>query len=140
MKISLVKQSDTLMAYDDDAYKFLSKKKENEVFVIDIKSSQNPLYHRRAFKMLRIMFDMIDSDLDFEPWRVMLTILAGYSNTVAEVTKDGTTKVYVYPQSLSYENMDDEQFRKWFQSAHRAFCHKFGDLLTLEQLQEWAEM
>lgn len=140
MKITLQKQQDTLLGYDEEAYNFLAKKKENEIFVIDVKTSRNPLYHRRAFKMMRLMYDMVEAELEFEPWRVMLTILAGYSTTVSETTQEGNTRVYVYPQSLSFENMDEETFRDWFQAIHAAFCRKFGDKLTLDQLQQWAEM
>ena len=139
-KILIQKQEDVFYPYDDEAAKYIGKLGENEILTCEIKRPRNPLYHSRAFKMLRIMHEMIETELGFEPWRYMLIILAGYCNTVGEVTKDGTTKVYVYPQSLSFENMEDDEFRTCFNDLVNAFGAKYSRDLTLEQLEEYARI
>ena len=131
------KQEDVLYPYDDEAVKWLAKKKENAVLTVNIKQERSPQYHRRQFKMFTIMHDMIDDDeLEFEEFRRLLTVKAGYYKAVGKV--DGS--VMVVPDSLAFGAMDQETFQKCFEAMHRAFCAKFGDKLTMDQLNEWAAM
>ena len=140
MKITLQKQSDAYYPFDDEAVELTNKKPENSLYVVDIKQSRNPAYHRRALKMLRLMFDMTDECLTFEPWRKMLTIKAGYFTAIGSVDINGTVSSAVIPDSLSFENMEEAEFKECYQALHRAFCEKYGKLLTNDQLEEWSRM
>ena len=90
--------------------------------------------------MLRIMFEMVDEQLLFDPWRKMLTIKAGYFTAIGSVDINGTVRQAVEAQSLCFENMDNDEFKDCFLALHRAFIQKYGELLTMDQLNEWAAM
>jgi hypothetical protein len=139
LKVVLRLDKGILYPYDDESADYLNKQKSDH-FSIDLKKARNPQFHKYAFAMFRMLYDMIDSDLDFKSWRRMLTILAGYSDVMAETKKDGTERVYVSAQSLSFENFDQSEFRECFLAVHGAFCSKYGDLLTVDQLDQWAVM
>jgi len=140
MKITLQKQGDCYLPYDDEAVEFTRKKPENSLYVVDIKQSRNPQFHRYAMKMLNRMYDMIDTDLDFDPWRKMLTIKAGFFTSIGKVDIKGTTSVAVTADSLAYEKMEEEEFQTCFKAIHRAFSTKYEGVLTYDQICEWAEM
>ena len=140
MKITLHKQGDVYMPYDDEAVALTKKKPEGSLYVVDIKQSRNPKFHSYAMTMLTKLYEMVDTELDFNPWRKMLTVKAGYFTSIGKVDINGTTSVAVIPDSLSFENMEEEEFQQCFKAIHRAFCSKYGDILTYNQLCEWAEM
>ena len=139
MKITLHKQEDAYYPYDDEAVA-LTRKKPDGLYVVDIKQSRNPQFHRYAMKMLTRMYDMVDTDLDFNAWRKMLTIKAGYFTSIGKVDINDTTSVAVFADSLSFENMEEEEFQTCFKAIHRAFSTKYESVLTYDQLCEWAEM
>ena len=139
MKITLHKQGDYYYPYDDEALE-LTRKKPDGLYIVDVKQSRNPKYHRYAMKMLTRMYDMIETNLDFNPWRKMLTVKAGFFTTIGKVDINGTTSVAVIPDSLAFESMDEESFQTCFKSIHRAFSTKYEGVLTYDQLCEWAEM
>ena len=140
MKILIQKQGDCFFPYDDEANEYAKTIADNSKFVVDIKKARNPLYHRRAFACFREMFDMIDTDLSFEPWRKMLTILAGYRTDFVSVDKAGKTTVYVQAESLNFENFDEEEFRKVFSAIVNAFGQRYGRDLTPEDLDAWSRI
>ena len=140
MKATLQKQGDAYYPFDDDAVELTKRKKDNSIYIVDIKQARNPLYHRRAMKMLRLMFEMVDEELMFDPWRKLLTIKAGYFTAIGSVDINGTVKQAVEAESLRFENMDNDEFRACFEALHRAFIQKYGELLTIDQLNEWAAM
>ena len=139
-KILIQKQSDAFYPMDDAALESTKAITENSFFVVDIKQSRNPLFHRRAFACFRELFDMIDTELAFEPWRKMLTILAGYRTDFASVDKNGKTTVYVQAESLTFENMDEDEFKTCFNAIVNSFGHRYGRDLTLEELEAWSRI
>ena len=140
MKCTIQKQGDCYLPYDEESVDLTSRKKDGALFVVDIKQARNPRYHARAMKMLRIMFEMVDEQLLFDPWRKMLTIKAGYFTAIGSVDINGTVRQAVEAQSLCFENMDNDEFKDCFLALHRAFIQKYGELLTMDQLNEWAAM
>jgi hypothetical protein len=91
-------------------------------------------------KIFRELLAMTDDEhrMGFEPWRRMMTIKAGYFTSIGKVSVDGETSVAVVPDSLSFENMDDDTFRKFFNDVLNQFVQKYGKQLTLEQLEAWS--
>ena len=140
MKCTIQKQVDCYLPYDADSVDLTSRKKDGALFVVDIKQSRNPRYHARAMKMLRLMYEMVDEELMFDPWRKLLTIKAGYFTAIGSVDINGTVKQAVEAESLRFENMDNDEFRACFEALHQAFIQKYGELLTMDQLNEWAAM
>lgn len=133
-KVMVTANKGILYPYDDQAADLLMKK--SGTFSLDIKIARNPHFHRYVFKMLQIMYDMVDESLGFDPWRRALTVKAGYYTPIGHA--DGS--VMVVPDSLSFENMDQEEFRECWNNIHAAFVEKYGKRLTDQQLNEWAYM
>jgi len=129
------------IAYPDtDATADWMMNASDRTYAVDFKPARSPQYHRYAMKMLRIMFDMTDETIGFEPWRKMLTVKAGYFTSVGKVDVKGTTSVAVIPDSLAFENMDQDEFRTCWGDMHQAFVDKYGKSLTNAQLNEWSVM
>lgn len=140
MKIILQKQGEGYLPYDDEAVTLTRRKKDGSKYVVDIVEGRNPEYHRRAFKMLHILYDMVDETVAFTPWRKMLTIKAGFYQSIGKVSIKGVVTSAVIAESLAYENMEQEKFRECWLAIHQAFCTKYGKLLTMDQLTEWSVM
>ena len=109
-------------------------------FSVDLKPARSPQFHRYVMAMLRIMLDMVDETVGFEPWRKMLAVKAGYFTSIGKVSIKGETTVAVIPDSLSFENMDEDEFRDTWTNMHQAFSDKYGRSLTDEQLTQWSVM
>lgn len=128
------------MPYDQKAVIYFDRRTENKVFLVDVRENQNPEYHDRAFACLHELYDMVETQFEFDAWRYDLTIKAGYYQVVYKEKKDGNSKTILRPESLSYENMDQEKFREVWLAIHQAFSKEYGDLLTWEQIQRWLAM
>ena len=139
-KITIHKQGDVFYPFDNDSFEYAKTISENSTFIVDIKRSRNPLFHRRAFACFKELYDMIDTESDFEPWRKMLTILAGYRTDFASVDKAGKTTVYVQATSLAFENMDEDEFKTCFSAIVNAFGHRYGRKLSPDDLDSWARI
>jgi hypothetical protein len=140
MKITVQKQDDAYLPYDDEAVEFTKRKKENALFVIDVKEQRNPKFHGFAMLMLHTLYDMVDTDLMFDPWRKMLTIKAGYFTTIGKVDIKGTTSVAVEAKSLSFASMNDAEFKQCFSALVRVFIDKYGNIITFEELEKVCAM
>jgi len=130
MKVSIVKKSGRFYPANDEASNVFSIYGEGEEVVVELKKYRNPKYHRYAFNTFRQLYDMIDSEGSFENWRRLLTIKAGYYDTVGYM--DGSCMVV--PKSLSFESMDDIQFREVVRNIHQAFIDKYGDRISFDDL------
>jgi len=140
MKFTLHKQIDCFYPYDDESVENCKKLTENGIYIVDIKGARNPRFHGYAMAMLRQLYDMVDTELSFDPWRKMLTIKAGFYSTIGKVSVDGVTSVAVISDSLAFESMSEDEFRSCFNSIIDAFGNKYGKELTLDQLTEWSRI
>lgn len=140
MKLTIHKQVDVFHPYHDEDIEAFNKLSENGLFVVDVKQSRNPKYHRRAMAIFRELLAMTDDEhrIGFEPWRRMMTVKAGYFTPIGKVDVNGTVTSTVIPDSLSFENFDDQEFRQVFKDILQAFGNKYGKQLTLEQLESWS--
>lgn len=140
MKGSFQIRDGNLVPVDQATVDLLAKYKDRHHFVLDLKAQRNPKYHARAFALLRVLFDMIDSDVQFNPWRKLLTIRAGYFTSIGKINIEGETSVAVTADSLDFENMDQDEFKECFQGLHQAWGDKYGETISYDQLMEWSEM
>ena len=140
MKGTFEIKNGVLVPIDQATTDLLAKQAEGSIYVLDIKPSRNPLFHSRAFALLKVLFDMVDSDIEFNPWRKLLTIKAGFYTSVGKVCVKGVTSVAVEADSLSFEKMDNEEFQECWQGLHRAFYQKYGERISFDELMEWSEM
>jgi len=126
---------------DDAALELVQKFEAGYMILLDLKKSRNPLFHRYAFKMLHHLYDMVDTEWDFEPWRKDLMILAGERVVHGRVSRGGQTDVIVSARSLSWESMPDElEFRRVWNGLIQAFINTHGNIITYDELRHIAGM
>lgn len=140
MKTTIQKQGDCYFPHTVEDLELHAKLPDNSLYVVDIKRSRNPQFHRYAFAMFQRMFDMVDTDLAFDPWRKMLLIKAGFFTAIGSVDIKGTVSQAVIADSMSFEAMEETEFHAAFSAIHQAFISKYGNILTHDQLTEWSTM
>ena len=140
VKITLQKSGQVLAAYAHEDLAWIDKLNDGQIIVIQYTRSRNPQYHRYAMKMMRVLHDMVDETMGFDPWRRLMTVKAGYFDAVGKVLIDGTVQSSVIPHSIAFEKMDQDDFREYFNNVLQAFSDKYGKELTYDQLYQWAMM
>lgn len=136
MKLDFKVAGLSLVPVGEDAHDYLKKQQEGQAYVIDLVRNRNPGFHRRSFKMMKIMHEMSDVDIAFDPWRKWLLIQTGYHRTTG--FPDGS--VLVEADSMAYEKMNQEKFEVVWRDIHQKFCEIYGDQMTYDQLNEWSFM
>lgn len=101
-----------------------------EELVFDLKRQRNGKYHRLAWSWLQSVFQNQDLYTTLEQMRISLTIKAGYiKEHIIEIVNKTITcskcghkntieieRHHIVPESLSYENMGEDEFRDWQKS------------------------
>jgi len=126
MPFYLVKTKSGLYCpYDDEDHARSSKIKVGDV----IKASKPRSYqfHKKAFSLLMRGFENQEKYHNFEIYRKIVTILAGYYDEVE--SKRG---VEYLPKSLSYENMNAEDFEDWYEAMLKVVSNDLG--ISVEEL------
>lgn len=140
MKGTFVLRDGALWPTDEKTRDILAKFNRGQILIIEVNKDRNPQYHRLAFARLRILYEMVDTDLEFNPWRRWLTVQAGYYTSLGKVNLQGVTSVALKPDSLAFHKMDEQSFTECWRGLHRAFNAEYGDSLSYDELCEWAAM
>ena len=75
--------------------------------------ARNVKFHRKSFALLNLGFSNQDKYENFEVYRKIITIKAGFFDEVEG--KDGHT--YYIPRSLSFDSMSAEDFELWYEAT-----------------------
>ena len=111
-----------LVPHDDPTKKYVGRRSDGQVLVTDIKQARSYGNHKRFFDFLQATFDMQEFYQELEQYRRWITVAAGWFDIM--VYPDGTTQLN--PKSISFENMEEDEFRLLFSSAINAFLEEFG--------------
>lgn len=100
--------------------------KNGEIYEVEIKRARNPQFHRKVFAFFKFCFEhwsadktewkYFDERKQFETFRKHLTVLAGFKDV--SYTIDG--RVRVEAKSLSYGNMDQDEFEQCYSALINA--------------------
>jgi hypothetical protein len=103
--------------------KRLERLKTGCVFEVEIVQRRNPKFHGKVFAFFNYVFEcwhqgheFHDEDKQFETFRKELTILAGFYFETYDI--NGNLKLEA--ESLSYENMEPEEFERCYNALIRA--------------------
>lgn len=108
----LVKKKDgSFTPSDNNDYNEAKKVKVGEY--VKCTRTRNVKHHKKAFALLNLWFENQDRFQEFEIARKVITIRAGYYDIAP--TKDG--EPYYIPKSLSFENMSQSDFEKWYEAT-----------------------
>ena len=142
MRIEFIKQPNGMLvpASDFDAQK-LAKFRAGEQYVVDIKLTRNPAFHRKVFAFFNFCFAHWSSDREFlseskqfDVFRSHLTVLAGFYESYYNIQGE----VRIESRSLSYSSMTQDEFTECYNALiNAAIKHIFksSDANTLEQLK-----
>lgn len=131
----MVKGADGTFAPADEMFlPALQGFKNGEMYPVEIKRTRNPQFHRKVFAFFKFCFDhwaaentelQFQSEVkQFDTFRKNLTVLAGYR----EVTYTIDGRMRVEPQSLSYGNMEQDEFEQCYSALiNAAIKHIFND-------------
>lgn len=135
MIIEMVKGAGgTFVAADDMYLPALQKFKNGEMYEVEVKRTRNPQFHRKVFSFFKFCFEhwaadktewkYFDERKQFNTFRKNLTVLAGFKEV--SYTIDG--RVRVEAQSLSYGNMEQDEFEACYSALiNAALKHIFNN-------------
>ena len=115
---------------DEDTRIYINRREPGTVISADIKQARNYEQHKRFFSFLETTFDMQDHFTEPEAYRKWITMKSGYFDTI--VTPKGDTLFVA--QSISFEAMDEDIFKKLFDTAIDVFIRELGKGLTDQEL------
>ena len=111
-----------LVCADSDASEALSSVRTGETVSVTIKRSRNLAFHRKAFALFKLAFDMWDAPeleykgekiaKNFDRFRKDITILAGHYTASVNVRGE----VRLDAKSLSFSSMDGVEFAAVYDS------------------------
>ncbi|THA21343.1 DUF1367 family protein [Histophilus somni] len=118
---------------DDNEAERLKSFRNNEQYEIEIKRQRNPAFHRKVFAFFKFCFEhwcgehsdwtFQDETAQFDTFRKHLTVFAGFYIKTWNLKGE----VRIEAQSLSYANMEQEEFEKVYQALiNAALKHVFG--------------
>lgn len=127
MKIPMIKNAGGVFCPADEMYlPVLQGFKNGELYNVEIKKTRNPAFHRKVFSFFKFCFDhwsadktdwkYFDEKKQFDTFRKHLTVLAGFKDVTYNL--DGGLRVEA--QSLSYANMEQDEFESCYKALIRA--------------------
>ncbi len=127
MKFTAIKTSAGLVPEDSDEYQ---KVKFGDRVMVEYTKKRNYENHKRFFEFVKQTFDMQEFFEDREVYRKWLSMSAGHFDTV--VTPKGAT--IFLPHSISFEEMDEPEFKELFSKCINVFIRELGDGISRDEL------
>lgn len=103
--------------------------------IADLRKNRNVKNHRRFFAFIKMSFDMQDTFDSMEVWRKYITMKAGFFDEV--INAEG--KVLYWPQSISWDELDEIKFKDLFNKVVDAFLKYYGQDLDDMQINSIVE-
>lgn len=111
MLLEVIKTADgKLLPANKEAIKKLNKVKVGDSVLIDYKAKRNPLFHRKGFALLNLIFQNQDRYTNLEDLRVEFRLKAGFYSE--HITTKG--KLIYIPKSMSFAEMDENEFEELY--------------------------
>lgn len=116
MKIILRKQDTCLIAEDSISMDLLAKIKDNDFVTCEIRRSRSVKFHRLFFKLLDVVYEAQEEPRQFSTIDNMLDGLKMSMGHMDEI-HDCEGRHFFKPSSISFSNMDADEFRQFFDRA-----------------------
>lgn len=104
----------------------LGRFRNGGMYVIDVKTSRNPQFHKKVFAFFNFCFEFwcadraglenMDEAAQFDRFRKDLTILSGYYEQTVRLNGDIRTEA----RSLSFSNMEQDEFEQCYSALINA--------------------
>ena len=142
MKLTLGKQKEGFFPKYDQDKEALILIDNGATFYHDFKLLRNPIFHRKVFSFLGLVFHYQKDYLDFDRFRDRVTFLSGYYREIVIFETDVKEIVKVEVDSWSFEKMGESEFRNLFKRVKDVcwshYVPKMADRENIErQLMEY---
>jgi hypothetical protein len=130
---------------DEESEKFVDKLKLKETIVADFKKPRNYEFHKKWFALVKFAYDHwepsafqnskwegVVPEKSFDRFRKDLIILSGRYDAVYRV--DGSVRIEA--KSISFANMNQEEFKKLYNSTVNVILDKILTTYSLKDLEE----
>jgi len=121
MKINVMKRGYELHPLGNDAIEKLSGI-ENGEYLIDFRKDRNPQHHRLFFTMLQKAFENQERYDNIEDLLIEVKLKCGWYQE--HITTKG--KIVYIPKSIAFENMDQNEFKSFYDKAVNVIGTVFG--------------
>ena len=114
-----------------------------DVVFAEIKKPRNPKVHRLAHALGQILVENIEAFAELDGHRVLkrLQIESGIGCDEMAIHVPGVGQcLHRTPQSLSFESLDEAQFRQIFSGLCRHVAEHYWPEMTEEQIEQMAEV
>jgi len=124
----------TLLPADEETEEALKQLKTGTAIMVTYKKKRNLRFHRKLFALLKLILDNQRHYKTVENILEMVKFRAGYFETL--VTHKG--KKHYKTTSIAFENMDDMEFNKFYQSAIDVGLELCGDVDFEKEVMRFA--
>ena len=134
MKIVLQKINNSAYPVDETSQERFAKIANKSEFIVDVKLSRNPKFHRKVMSLIRLVFNNMPEQYHFPEIEDVLDeikLKAGYFKK--HVTTKG--EALYFPKSISFESMDEYQFNEFFERILDVIVKDFLPL-TKKEIEE----
>jgi hypothetical protein len=129
MKIIVVKDKDVLRPIDERSFEELRKIKDGRTFICEIKRPRNLKHHRKYWALINLISDNLDG-VTPEALSNAVKMMIGHVVTVQFGDKNIS-----YPDSISFDKMNQDQFNDFYEQAVKAICEFVIPGLTEESVR-----
>jgi hypothetical protein len=129
MKLIVVKDKDVLRPIDERSFEELRKIKDGRTFICEIKRPRNLKHHRKYWALINLISDNLDG-VTPEGLSSAVKMMIGHV-----VTVQFGDKVIPYPDSISFDKMNQDQFNDFYERAVKAICEFVIPVLTEESVR-----
>lgn len=123
MKFACKWDGSKLIPFFNSGYDKTRKLKVGQLYECEVKQPRNLKFHRKFFALLNLAYDNQDFTDNFDRFRQAVMIEAGFSETI--VNKQ-TGEVHVFPKSISFSKMSEEEFEVVYDKVHDYICRAFS--------------
>lgn len=99
-----------LLPSSEDTEIAMQKIANGEEFLIEVKKARNIKFHKKAFALLKVVFENQERYATLEDMRVEFKLKAGLYDE--HITTKG--KMIYVPKSMSFESMDELEFNELY--------------------------
>ena len=119
MKIYVKNTSLGLVPLYDSDLEEKKKLKPGETYLVTVTKPRNTDFHKKYFALLNLGFTNTKTGIaNFEQYRWWAIMKAGYH--------EQPTKGFFVPKSISFANMDNDEFSKLYQNTLQVVAHDVG--------------
>ena len=165
MKSVFKKTKEGIFPIDEDSMSLFDKIPDDSLVFVEFIKKRNYGNHKRFIKLCEVTFAMQETQDNTEIWRKHVIMIAGYfdlvivpmpkklkmiieylkkylggdmAESIIEIIEESFGVQY-WPRSMSFEKMDELEFREMFDRAINGFINRYGNGISEEELKKVIE-